>query len=99
MSDEMQPTAAEPLPSGVPLGKLEEPEEAPLREPAMCWSELERLVTEAETDFCVRQVLQHCRSRDELVLAARRLGFRISQADLRRARDLHQRGGAADSAC
>lgn len=56
----------------------------------MCWNELERLVQEAESDRCLRDVLRHCRSRHELVMAAGRLGFRISPADLRQARLLHR---------
>lgn len=56
----------------------------------MSWSELERLVEEAESDRAVGDVLRHCRSRDELVLAAQRLGFRISSEDLRQAWELHR---------
>jgi len=40
----------------------------------MSWSELERLVQEGEADAALRRALKHCRSTQELVLAARRLG-------------------------
>jgi hypothetical protein len=58
--------------------------------PAMSWSELERLVDEAEQEAEIRRALRHCRSRAELVLAARRLGYRITRMDLLRARQEHQ---------
>lgn len=51
----------------------------------MSWSELERLVEEAEADRGLARALRHCRSRGELVLAARRLGYRITRPDLHRA--------------
>jgi len=57
----------------------------------MSWSELERLVQEAETDGVIRRSLRHCRSRPELVLAARRLGYRITRVDLQRAWQMHGR--------
>jgi predicted ribosomally synthesized peptide with nif11-like leader len=52
----------------------------------MSWSELERLVQEGEADAALRRALKHCRSTQELVLAARRLGYRITRVDLQRAR-------------
>ena len=52
---------------------------------AMSWSELERLVQEGEADAALRRALKHCRSTQELVLAARRLGYRITRVDLQRA--------------
>jgi len=52
---------------------------------AMSWSELERLVQEGEADAALRRALKHCRSTHELVLAARRLGYRITRMDLQRA--------------
>ncbi|KEF41253.1 MAG: hypothetical protein ER33_12500 [Cyanobium sp. CACIAM 14] len=58
----------------------------------MSWSELERLVEEAESDEVIRRGLRHCRSSPELLLAARRLGFRVTRVDLLRAWQLHQRG-------
>jgi hypothetical protein len=51
----------------------------------MSWSELERLVQEGEADAGLRRALKHCRSTQELVLAARRLGYRITRLDLQRA--------------
>jgi hypothetical protein len=48
-------------------------------------SELERLVDEAERDGVIRRSLRRCRSRAELVLAARRLGYGIQSVDLRTA--------------
>ena len=51
----------------------------------MSWSELERLVNEAETDAGLRSSLKDCRSTPELILAARRLGYRITRMDLQRA--------------
>ena len=51
----------------------------------MSWSELERLVQEGEADVALRRALKHCRSSQELVLAARRLGYRITRLDLQRA--------------
>ena len=59
----------------------------------MSWSELERLVDEAETDAEIRQGLRHCRSSAELLLATRRLGFRITRVDLQRAWQLQQQAG------
>lgn len=55
----------------------------------MSWSELERLVETAEHDGHLRRALRHCRSRSELVLAARRLQFEITLKDLHGARLLH----------
>ena len=52
---------------------------------AMSWSELERFVEDAETDGVMRRALRHCRSRRELLLAARRLGYAITRADLHQA--------------
>ena len=51
----------------------------------MSWSELERLVDEAEADTSLRRSLKGCRSTPELILAARRLGYRITRMDLQRA--------------
>jgi len=57
---------------------------------AMSWSELERLVDDAEADAGLRRALRRCRSRRELVLAARHLGYGIQSGDLRRAWELEQ---------
>ena len=62
----------------------------------MSWSELERLVEGAEGDDALRRALSHCRSEQELVLAARRLGFRITGRDLLRARSSHQQEQQAE---
>ena len=51
----------------------------------MSWSELERLVCDAEADGALARSLRHCRSGKELILAARRLGYRITRMDLQRA--------------
>jgi hypothetical protein len=51
----------------------------------MSWSELERLVEDAETQVDLQRALRHCRSRKELILASRRLGYRITRMDLQRA--------------
>lgn len=59
----------------------------------MSWSELERLVEEAETDEVIRRGLRHCRSGPELVLTARRLGFHITRVDLQRARQMQHSAG------
>jgi predicted ribosomally synthesized peptide with nif11-like leader len=53
----------------------------------MSWSELERLVAEAENDRELRRALRNCRSKQELVLSARRLGYRITRMDIQRARE------------
>ena len=57
----------------------------------MSWSELERLVEELEADATLRRAVKHCRSRKELILAARRLGYRITRIDLQRAWQEEQR--------
>ena len=51
----------------------------------MSWSELERLVDQAEANPALRLSLKGCRSTPELILAARRLGYRITRMDLQRA--------------
>jgi len=52
----------------------------------MSWLELERLVEDAEKEPQLARALRHCRSNPELVLAARRLGYRITRIDLVQAR-------------
>ena len=52
----------------------------------MSWFELERLVEDAEKEPQLARALSHCRSNPELVLAARRLGYRITRVDLEQAR-------------
>lgn len=51
----------------------------------MSWPELERLVADAEVDPELRRALRDCRTRGELILMARRLGYRLSRLDLQRA--------------
>ena len=51
----------------------------------MSWSELERFVADLEEAPTLQRALKHCRSRKELILAARRLGYRITRIDLQRA--------------
>ena len=51
----------------------------------MSWSELERFVAGVEAEAALQRALKHCRSRKELILAARRLGYRITRIDLQRA--------------
>ena len=51
----------------------------------MSWSELERLVDQAEAQPSLRRSLKECCSNPELILAARRLGYRITRMDLQRA--------------
>lgn len=57
----------------------------------MSWSELQRLVEEAEADGAIRRSLRRCRSQGELLMACRRLGYRIQASDLRNAWLLEQR--------
>ena len=71
---------------------------APIQaEIAMSWSELERLVEDAETDAVMRRALRHCRSRRELLLAAGRLGYVITKADLQQAWMLQRHASASTS--
>jgi predicted ribosomally synthesized peptide with nif11-like leader len=67
----------------------------------MSWSELERFVEEVEQDPALQRSLRRCRSRKELILAARRLGYRITRIDLQRAwqeeqRELQQQGSSRE---
>ena len=62
----------------------------------MSWSELERLVDDAEANGDLQRSLRHCRSRKELILAARRLGYRITRLDLQRAWQEEQAEQAGD---
>ena len=57
----------------------------------MSWSELERFVDDVEADAALQRALKHCRSRKVLILAARRLGYRITRMDLQRAWQEEQR--------
>ncbi|MEB3257335.1 MAG: Nif11 family protein [Cyanobacteriota bacterium] len=65
----------------------------------MSWSELERLVDDAESDGAIRRSLRRCRSRREFLLAARRLGYRIHACDLQTAWSLDlMESGLSDQA-
>jgi predicted ribosomally synthesized peptide with nif11-like leader len=57
----------------------------------MSWSELERFVDDVEGDSALQRALKYCRSRKELILAARRLGYRITRIDLQHAWQEEQR--------
>lgn len=51
----------------------------------MSWSELARLVKDAASDARLLQKLQDCATPQDLVLAARRRGYRITRIDVERA--------------
>ena len=51
----------------------------------MSRQELERFVDDAEQDSSTRWLLRHCRTNDALILAGRKLGYRITRVDLQRA--------------
>lgn len=63
----------------------------------MSWSELERLVEDAESQRELQRSMRHCRSRKELILASRRLGYRITRLDLQRAWQEEQGQGAVSA--
>jgi len=48
----------------------------------MSWSDLERLVADAETSQALQQTLSQCRSLQELLHTARQLGYRVTKGDL-----------------
>ena len=48
----------------------------------MSWQEFERLVGDAESNRELRSLLRHCRSVEDLILAARKLGYRVTRVDL-----------------
>ena len=48
----------------------------------MSWSDLERLVADAENNQELQQTLRQSRSRQELLHTARRLGYRVTKGDL-----------------
>ncbi|MCP9901964.1 Nif11 family protein [Cyanobium sp. Cruz CV13-4-11] len=62
----------------------------------MSWPELERLVTDAEASESLRRSLRRCRSREELLLAARRLGYRVTRIDLQNAWIAHRQAAAEE---
>ena len=67
----------------------------------MSWSDLERLVADAETSPAHQQVLRQRHSRQELLSTARQLGYRPTRSDLQNAWLEHHNAGeiqAADKA-
>ena len=64
----------------------------------MSWSDLERLVADAETSPALQQVLRQCRSRQELLRTARQLGYRVTKSDLLNAWLEHHNPGKAQGA-
>lgn len=64
----------------------------------MSWSELERLVSDAEASAELRNTLRRCRSRQGLLRSARHLGYRVTRTDLQNAWVEHQQGQDALSA-
>lgn len=56
----------------------------------MSWHELERLVRDGEGRPEVRMGLRGCRNDVELLLRARKLGYRITRVDLQQAWQEHQ---------
>ena len=61
----------------------------------MSWTDLERLVVDAEGSSQLQGVLRRCRSRNDLLHAARRLGYRVTKGDLRQAWLQHQQNAEA----
>jgi hypothetical protein len=55
----------------------------------MSWSDLERLVVDAEASAQLQGVLRRCRSRTDLLQTAWRLGYRVTHNDLRQAWSQH----------
>ena len=64
----------------------------------MSWSDLERLVADAESSPALQQVLRQCHSRQELLRTARQLGYRLTRADLQNAWLEHHNAPAVDGA-
>ena len=60
----------------------------------MSWSELERLVSDAEASAELRNTLRRCRCRRRQLLlhSARHLGYRVTRTDLQNAWGEHQQG-------
>ncbi len=64
----------------------------------MSWSDLERLVADAETSQELQQTLSQCRSRQELLHTARLLGYRVTKGDLLNAWLEHHNAPAVNGA-
>ena len=64
----------------------------------MSWSDLERLVVDAETSQELQQTLSQCRSRQELLHTARQLDCRVTKGDLLNAWLEHHNAPAVNGA-
>ena len=64
----------------------------------MSWSDLERLVADAESSPELQQVLRQCHSRQELLRTARQLGYRVTKGDLLNAWLEHHNAPAVNGA-
>jgi hypothetical protein len=64
----------------------------------MSWSDLERLVADAETSQELQQTLSQCHSRQELLHTARQLGYRVTKGDLLNAWLEHHNAPAVNGA-
>ena len=64
----------------------------------MSWSDLERLVADAESSPALQQVLRQCHSRQELLRTARQLGYRLTRSDLQNAWLEHHNAGEVQGA-
>ena len=64
----------------------------------MSWSDLERLVADAESSPALQQVLRQCHSRQELLRTARQLGYRLTKSDLQNAWLEHHSAGEVQRA-
>ena len=64
----------------------------------MSWSDLDRLVADAESSPALQQVLRQCHSRQELLRTARQLGYRVTKSDLLNAWLEHHNAPAEDGA-
>ena len=64
----------------------------------MSWSDLERLVADAEASPALQQVLGQCHSRQELLRTARQLGYRVTKSDLLNAWLEHHNAGEVQGA-
>ena len=87
---------------GLPRCPSEVGKKQAVLQPWMSRDELVRLVDEAEADSVIRRSLRHCRSQDELILEARRQGYRITRLDLEQAQreeQKEQRIQALDARC
>ena len=58
---------------------------------AMSWSEFSRFVADAEASRGMQRAIRHCHSGNELILAARRLGYHVTRIDLLRAEEEDKR--------